>query len=162
MQFSPTYWMIYYNSIMSTENHNSKDFFYALATNVCNTSVKTCGFGIQIAWHAKLLFGALQINNNTIIIIKSCQWIGRLYCLIHPKKKFRGSFKEKKHHQNSNLSLWMQRLTGNAKGYGNSSKYDIRLTNIELNTSAMYYFFLFFPIEWHTNTCWKQPQPECQ
>lgn len=47
----------------------------------------------------------------------------------------------------------MQRLTGNAKGYGISSKYDIRLTNIELNTSAMYYFFLFFPIEWHTNTC---------
>lgn len=34
----------------------------------------------------------------------------------------------------------MQRLTGKTKKYGNSSKYDIRLTNIELNTIAMYYF----------------------
>lgn len=38
----------------------------------------------------------------------------------------------------------MQRLTGNTKKYGNSSKYDIRLTNIELNTIAMYYPPLFF------------------
>lgn len=38
----------------------------------------------------------------------------------------------------------MQRLTGNTKKYGNSSKYDIRLTNIELNTIAMYYSPLFF------------------
>lgn len=37
----------------------------------------------------------------------------------------------------------MQRLTGNAKKYGNSSKNDICLTNIELNTIAMYYFPLF-------------------
>lgn len=37
----------------------------------------------------------------------------------------------------------MQRLTGNTKKYGNSSKNDIRLTNIELNTIAMYYFPLF-------------------
>lgn len=40
----------------------------------------------------------------------------------------------------------MQWLTGNTKKYGNSRKYDIRLTNIELNTIAMYYppplFFL--------------------
>lgn len=40
----------------------------------------------------------------------------------------------------------MQRLTGNTctKKYGNSSKYDIRLTHIELNTIAMYYPPLFF------------------
>lgn len=37
----------------------------------------------------------------------------------------------------------MQRLTGNTKKYGNSSKNDIRVTNIELNTIAMYYFPLF-------------------
>lgn len=48
----------------------------------------------------------------------------------------------------------MQRLTGNTctKKYGNSSKYDIRLTNIELNTIAMYYSPLF-SIEWYTYTC---------
>lgn len=49
----------------------------------------------------------------------------------------------------------MQRLTGNTctKKYGNSSKYDIRLTNIELNTIAMYYPPPFFSIEWYTYTC---------
>lgn len=47
----------------------------------------------------------------------------------------------------------MQRLTGNTKKYGNSSKYDIRLTNIELNTIAMYYFPPLFSIEWYTYTC---------
>lgn len=47
----------------------------------------------------------------------------------------------------------MQWLTGNTKKYGNSSKYDIRLTNIELNTIAMYYFPPLFSIEWYTYTC---------
>lgn len=47
----------------------------------------------------------------------------------------------------------MQWLTGNTKKYGNSSKYDIRLTNIELNTIAMYYFPALFSIEWYTYTC---------
>lgn len=49
----------------------------------------------------------------------------------------------------------MQRLTGNTctKKYGNSSKYDIRLTNIELNTIAMYHFPPLFSTEWYTYTC---------
>lgn len=48
----------------------------------------------------------------------------------------------------------MQRLTGNTctKKYGNSSKYDIRLTNIELNTIAVYFFPPLFSIEWYTYT----------
>lgn len=65
--FKKIYRVIYYNSIMSTENHTSKGFLYALATNVCNISVKR--MNLVFKSHDILvlnIFLALQINNIII------------------------------------------------------------------------------------------------
>lgn len=83
--------------------------------------------------------------------------MNRAIVLFDPSKKtnLQHCLKEKKPIKILTHLYEMQRLTGNTctKKYGNSSKYDIRLTNIELNTIAMYYFPLFFPIEWYIYTC---------
>lgn len=74
--------------------------------------------------------------------------MNRAIVLFDPSKKTKTNLqhclKEKKPIKILTHLYEMQRLTGNTKKYGNSSKYDIRLTNIELNTIAMYYSPLFF------------------
>lgn len=83
--------------------------------------------------------------------------MNRAIVLFDPSKKtnLQHCLKEKKTIKILTHLYEMQRLTGNTctKKYGNSSKYDIRLTNIELNTIAMYYFPPLFSIEWYTYTC---------
>lgn len=83
--------------------------------------------------------------------------MNRATVLFDPSKKtnLQHCLKEKKTIKILTHLYEMQRLTGNTctKKYGNSSKYDIRLTNIELNTIAMYYFPPLFSIEWYTYTC---------
>lgn len=82
--------------------------------------------------------------------------MNRAIVLFDPSKKtnLQHCLKEKKTIKILTHLYEMQRLTGNTctKKYGNSSKYDIRLTTIELNTIAMYYPPLF-SIEWYTYTC---------
>lgn len=82
--------------------------------------------------------------------------MNRTIVLFDPSKKtnLQHCLKEKKKTIKILTHLYeMQRLTGHTKKYGNSSKYDIRLTNIELNTIAMYYFPPLFSIDWYTYTC---------